>query len=114
MPLPGEWTPPDPLPTVGRIVHYVSETGRYYCAALVVGTVDNVDPDLRAEALEAIHQHAGDHTPDASEIPEAVTHPARVHLRVLPAGPGPEYYEPNVPYDAEGLVPCSWRYPPRV
>lgn len=106
---------PDVLPTPGRIVIYRSETGRYDYAALVVGTQGNVDPVVRADALDAIlHAHAGDSGPDPAHVPEIVQHPSYCHLRVFPAGPGPLIYEPNVPYDATGDRPCSWRWPERV
>lgn len=104
---------PDVLPTPGRIVEYRSATGRYSLAALVVGTQRNVDPVVIADALD-IHEHAGDHATDPALVPEPVRHPSYCHLRVFSAGPGPGYYEPNVPYDETGERPCSWRWPPRV
>lgn len=109
-------------PTIGRIVHYRSRTGRYTVPAIVTATVDT----LFRPAVE------GGHIPDLSS-------PMHVHLTVFTPGTpgerlpdtdptinaanlGGSYQEWDVPFDAStGFRPPedpqaagTWAWPPRV
>jgi hypothetical protein len=79
---------PNPLPTVGRIVHFAY--GEDACAALVTA-VHDTGPSI---------DHAGD-------VDLTVFLPSKHHEK---AG---QSFTTRAAYDADGL-PATWRYPPRV
>lgn len=94
-------TPGGPFPTIGRIVHYRSNTGRYTCAAIVTATVDSLDPAGVA----------------AGDVP-ALDSVWDVHLNVHTPGAQVVYQEHGVPFDNgdahEEHKPGTWRWPPRA
>lgn len=85
-----------PAPTLGRIVHYRSNTGDYDLAALVTATVDTL-----TEAGLARNEVC------------PLSSPTHVHLHVFTPGKARHYQELNVPFDPEGSA-RSWRWPARV
>jgi hypothetical protein len=113
-------------PTLGRVVHYRSKTGRYTLAADVIGTVNSLAPEgVAAGFVPALstseHVHLLVKTPGlpGNRLPD--TDPA------ITADPkGGTYVEHNIPFwDPASLVkdeawspedqPAgSWTWPPRV
>lgn len=118
-------------PSIGRIVHYVSRTGKYECPAIVTATKDSLNP----EGL------AGGFIPDIQGA-TSEDEQMRVHLTVFTAGkPGKRanadgfvtkpsepisenvagcYQEWNIPYSEAGVndpdskEAGTWHWPERV
>ena len=98
-----------PRPTIGRIVHYRSQTGDYTLPATITATIDSLEP-------------AG-----LKRMPElALSGPWHVHLIAFSPGPATTIRELNVPlwvpgpagaFDGEatqtlpGQVPGTWAWP---
>lgn len=107
------------LPTLGRIVHYRSKTGKYTLAAIVTATVDTlfrlgVEEGHLPDLTDATHVHLGVFTPGLAGHRNSTTTEdvgATLTARSVPAGGS--YQEWDVPEDQTGEKPGSWRWPPR-
>lgn len=106
-------------PSLGRIVHYVSRTGNYTCAAVVTATLaDLYQPNVAAGYIAGLssdqHVHLSVLTPGkpgkrataADFIGERKDAP-------ISENNGGIYQEWDVPLDESG-APGTWHWPPRV
>jgi hypothetical protein len=91
-------------PTIGRIVHYRSNTGHYTMPAIVIATQETI-------------WREGVERGDIADI----TEPTRVHLECWTAGKNEHYQEFDVPYweaptggfDLNDQPAGTWTWPPR-
>jgi hypothetical protein len=110
-------------PTIGRIVHFRSRTGKYTCAAIITATKDTlyqpgVDaghvPDLSSDT----HVHLSVFTPGDSNIKRADAKDFVVPGKLPPQNSvNGTYQEFDVPFTdalASNQEAGTWMWPPRV
>lgn len=108
------------VPMLTDRVEYRSKTGNYRLAAMVTATVETlyrpgVEEGNIKDLDDEMHVHLAVFTPGLEGRRNSTTTPEQAEeMRAVSTPAGGSYQEFNVPYDATGEAPGSWRWATRV